>query len=195
MTKVRLELDFIEIERKRKHWNIYFILATDNPEDPSQTVITLFPTNPFPLRPTDNNRIDFEPKGTGELNGLFILERDMPIDESIRARLWVVQSRDHTRNVGEVMQQVSNSVEGSKVTDTLLKALGASTPWIVAGQSLLSMSKLIGNFLKEAKDTKKGFVNMDESFTPEEIDLGELDRTNRLSGFGEVGWTWVVDKN
>lgn len=195
MTKIRLELDFIEIERKKRNWNIYFIVATENPEDTEQTVISIFPSSPVKLRKNDNNRIDFEPKGSGEMNGLFVLERDMPADDSIRARVWVVQSRDGARNVGDIMQQVSKSTEGNMVTDTISKALGTTTPWIAVGKSLLSMGGLIGKFLSKTKDTKKGFVNMDESFTAEEINLGELDRTNRLSGFGEVGWTWAIDKD
>lgn len=195
MTKIRLELDFIEIERKRKRWNIYFILATDHPTDSEQTVLTVFPSHPCPIQPIDNNRIDFEPKGNGELNGLFVLERLMPEDESIRARLWVVQSRDKARNIGAVMEQVSGSLGASNVPEVVIKALGAATPWIAVGKTLLSMGSLIGKILKESKDTKKGFINMDESFTPEEIDLGELDRSNRFSGFGEVGWTWVIDKD
>lgn len=195
MTKIRLELDFIEITRKRRNWNIYFILATENPENPAETVISVFPNDTIKLRRNDQNRIDFEPRGTGELNGLFVLERDMPLDDSIRARLWVVQSRDAARNVGTVLHEVAKSTEGNEVTDTVLKALGTATPWIAVAKSILSMSGLIGKFLSKSKDSKKGFVNMDESFTTEEIDLGELDRTNRLTGFGEVGWTWAVDKD
>lgn len=195
MAKIRLELDFIEIERKRKRWNLYFILATENPEDASKTVLSVFPQNPFPLLPPDNNRIDFEPAGPGEVNGLFILEREMPADDSVRARIWVVQSRDKSRNIGAVMNQISESTQGAVATDKIMIALGVATPWIAVGKSLLSMSGLIGKFLSESKDTKKGFVNMDESFTPEEIKLGELDRTNRLIGFGEIGWTWVIDRS
>lgn len=194
MARIRLELDFIEIHRKRKSWNIYFILATENPEDPAQTVVTVFPHSPVKFNRKGDNRHDFKPKGTGDTNGLFVLERDMPEDESIRARIWAVQSRDNTRKVGDIMQEVSKSTEGSEVTETVFKALGAASPWIAVGKSILSMSSLIGRFLSEAKDTKKGFVNMDESFTIEEINLGELDRFNQLGDFGEVGWTWVIEK-
>jgi hypothetical protein len=195
MASIRLELDFIEIERRKKRWNIYFILATDHPTDPSQIVLSVFPNSPFRLTPKDHNRIDFEPKGSGNVNGLFVLERKMPEDESIRARLWVVQSRDKARNVGDVMQQVSKSVGGSKVSESVLTALGAGAPWVAVGKSLLTMSGIIGKFLSKSKDSKKGFINMDESFTVDEINMGELDRSNRLIGFGDIGWTWAIDKD
>lgn len=194
MTRIRLELDFVEIHRKRKSWNIYFILTTENPKDPAQTVLTVFPQSPVKFHRKGDNRHDFEPKGTGDTNGLFVLERDMPEDESIRARIWIVQSRDNTRSIGKIMQEVSKSTEGNEVTETVFKALGAATPWIAVGKSILSMSNIIGKFLSEAKDKKMGFVNMDESFTEEEINLGELDRYNQLGDFGEVGWTWVIEK-
>jgi len=194
MVKIRLELDFIEIHRKRKKWNVYFILATENPEDAGQTVLSVFPQHPIKFSRKGDNRHDFKPQGSGDANRMFILERNMPVDESVRARIWIVQSRDKTRSVGDVMQEVGKSTEASQVSEKVLTALGAATPWIGVGKSILSMSKIIGKFLSEAKDTKKGFVNMDESFTEEEINLGELDRFNQLGDFGEIGWTWVIDK-
>jgi hypothetical protein len=194
MSKIRLELDFIEIERGRRKWNLYFIIATEHPSDPSQTVISICPQETIRTTRKDENRIDFTPQGTGnDLNGFFVLERDMPEDNSIRARMWVVQSRRKTRAVGEILQEIGSSTEASAVTDSVLNALGAANPWILIGKSILQMSKIIGGFLAKSKDAKKGFVSLDESFTEEELNIGELDRTNRLVGFGEVGWTWIIE--
>ncbi len=194
MKRIRLELDFLEIERGRRKWNLYFIIATEHPDDPSQTVISICPQETIRTTRKDENRIDFEPEGSGgDLNGFFVLEREMPEDNSIRARMWVVQSRRNTRAVGEILQEIGSSTEASEVTDTVLNALGAANPWILVGKSILKMGNIIGGFLSKSKDAKKGFISLDESFTDEEINIGELDRTNRLTGFGKVGWTWVIE--
>lgn len=194
MKKVRLELDYLEIERGRRKWNLYFIIATEHPNDPSQTVISICPQETIRTTRKDENRIDFTPQGTGnDLNGFFVLERELPEDNSIRARMWVVQSRRKTREIGEILKEIGSSTEASEVTDTVLNALGAANPWILVGKSILKMSNIIGGFLSKSKDAKKGFVSLDESFTEEEMSIGELDRNNRLVGFGEIGWTWIVE--
>lgn len=194
--KVRLELDFLEIMRKRNRWNLYFIIATEDPTDPSKTVITSVPSSPIAVRKLDDKRIDFEAKGTGETSGLIVLERDLPEDDSVKVRLWVVQSRDHTRDAGSILSTVSEKIGGDAgpATDVITKALGAASPWVSVAKGVLGMSNVIGNLLKDSQDKKLGFVSLDESFIPEEFDLGELDRTNTISAFGELGWTYVLTK-
>ncbi|MEQ9300911.1 MAG: hypothetical protein RIF33_20220 [Cyclobacteriaceae bacterium] len=52
----------------------------------------------------------------------------------------------------------------------------------------------VGSALSKIKDRQLGFVNMDEHFNGDGEEDEELERKNRLStGFGEVGWSWVVD--
>lgn len=194
MKKVRLEIDFIEIERKRKRWNLYFIIATENPLNSAETLITTIPSEPIPLRKSDNNRIDFEPKGNGDdLNGLIALERELPEDNTIKTKVWVVQSRNSSKKASDILSEIGESTNAIDANSNISSAIGTTNPWIIISKSVLSMSGVIGDFLSNSKDSKKGFVNMDESFTTEEIAIGELDRSNRLSGFGEAGWTWIIE--
>lgn len=193
--KARLEIDYLEIHRSRSRWNIYFIIAAEHPENPAETIITTLPTAPIKMRKMDQNRVDFEAEGSGETNGLMVLEREIPEDRSIRVRIWIVQSRENSRNVGGILSEIQGQLGNDKVVavkDSLLKAIGTTTPWVGVAGSILGMSGIIGNFLKISKDRKMGFVNLDESFTEEEIQLGELDRMNRISSLGELGWTWVI---
>jgi hypothetical protein len=130
--KVRLELDFIEILRKRKRWNLYMILATDDPSDKDKTLISVVPSEPIKLRKMDNNRIDFEADGDGDTNGLILLEKNMPKHNSVRVRMWVVQSRETTRNTGEVMKHITKVFKKDNVNksiETLTSALGVTNPW------------------------------------------------------------------
>ncbi|MEM9858898.1 MAG: hypothetical protein AAF843_16180 [Bacteroidota bacterium] len=41
MDKIRLELNFLDLERNKKSWKIYFVLATELPDHPNQTAITV----------------------------------------------------------------------------------------------------------------------------------------------------------
>lgn len=191
MKRVRLELDYIEIQRRRRRWNLYFIIATEDPLNPNKTVMTIAPSHTIRLHPSDHNRIDFEPKGDDDnLNGMFVLECEMPQDFSIKARLWVIQCRDKTRDLGEVLQAISGS---TKVDSTVTSLLGGALPWFTVAKSIVAIGGVVGEFFKHSKDAKKGFVSMDQSFSKDEQEDGEFDRYNRLAGFGEVGWTWVVE--
>jgi hypothetical protein len=195
--QLRLELDFIEILRGRKRWNIYMIIATENPENPEETMITALPSLPIRLRKMDDNRADFEPEGSGETHGLFVLERSMPSDRSLRTRMWLVQSRKNSRKSGEVLAKLSDMVQseaGDLLSDSLGQLLGSGNPWIAVGKSIVWITGLIGEFLKASRDRNLGFIGMDEHFTEEEIEQGEVDRVGFVTSVGKAGWTWVVEK-
>lgn len=192
---VRLEIDFLEILRKRSRWNLYFIFVTEDPTDPSKSVVTTVPSEPIKVRKMDKQRIDFEAEGNGETNGLIVFNRALPADNSVTARLWVVQSRDNLRKVGDVMDEISTKIGGSTgpVTDVVSKALGAASPWLSVAKGLMSVVGVVGEMLEESKDRKMGFVSLDEHFSASDIKLGELDRSNTVSSFGELGWTYTID--
>ena len=80
MDDIRLELNYLDLERNKKSWKIYFILATEMPDDPGKMAITLVPDGePIRVKKPADNFISFVPEGD-EVDGLFILERQMPND-------------------------------------------------------------------------------------------------------------------
>lgn len=196
MKKIRLEIDFIEIKRKRRKWNLYMIIATDDPLDDKKTMITTVPSEAIRLRKMDGNRVDFESEGSGQTNGLIVLERKLPSSHSIRVRIWLVQSRENLRKAGEVLDELGNTMKKKDLEVTLadvVEALGAVNPWITVSKDLIRMSGMVGSFLRNSKDRKLGFFNLDENFTDEEIGLGELDRFGKITSVGEAGWTWIIE--
>ncbi len=196
MKKIRLEIDFIEIKRKRRKWNLYMIIATDDPADNTKTMITTVPSEAIKLRKMDGNRVDFESEGSGQTNGLIVLERKLPSSHSIRVRIWLVQSRENLRKAGEVLDELGNTMKKKDLEVTLadvVEALGAVNPWITVSKDLIRMSGMVGSFLRNSKDRKLGFFNLDENFTDEEIGLGELDRFGKITSVGEAGWTWIIE--
>ena len=175
---------------------MYFIVATEDPTDPTKSLITATPESPILVRASDQNELQFEPKGSGDPNGLIVLERPMPADSSLKVRLWVVQSHEKLRNAGNFLEGLTDKVKGvedSKAADVLTNVLGASSAWVAAAKGLIDVTGLIGDVLSDIKDKRKGFLTLDEIFGPEEVAAGEIDRTGEISSFGEMGWTWIID--
>ncbi|TRX59943.1 hypothetical protein FNH22_07770 [Fulvivirga sp. M361] len=191
MDRIRLELNYLDLERNKKRWSLYIVLATDNPEKPGEVVITTLPSGFIKVRKPAENLVQFEPEGEGT-EGLFVLERDMPSDFSVRARLWLMHSRKGQRDFGEKLSEIGSFL-GNSDGSQLIAALGASNPWVSVGIQGIGA---VGTALSKIKDRQLGFLNLDEHFNANGEEDMELERKNRLStGFGEVGWSWVVDND
>ena len=192
---IRLELDYLKITRKRKRWNLYFIIATEDPNDPTKSLVTATPQSPILVRANDGNELQFEAQGSGDPNGLIVLERPMPADNSVKVRLWVVQSHEKLRNAGNFLEGLTSKLKSaeSEAPAILTTVLGSSSAWVSAAKGLLDLTGLVGDVLSDIKDKRKGFLTMDEIFGADEVASGEVDRTGEISSFGEMGWTWIID--
>lgn len=189
MDRIRLELNYLDLERNKKRWALYMVLATDNPDKPGEIVVSTFPSDYIKVRKAADNLVQFEPEGTGT-EGLFVLERQMPEDFSVRARLWVMHSRRMQRSVGEQLSKIGEFL-GSDAGGKVLTSLGTTNPWVAVGVKGIGA---VGSALSKIKDRQLGFINLDEHFNSDGEEDEELERKNKLStGFGEVGWSWVVD--
>ena len=190
MENIRLELNYLDLERNKKMWKLYFVLATEMPDAPDQMAITVLPEGgPVIIRKPADNHLSFVPEGTNA-DGLFVLERKMPADYSVKARLWVMHTRDTARAAGSVMKEISGFLGKGGTGAKIVAALGGTNPWTVLG---LQGIGIVGTALSKVKDKPMGWVNMDEHFNPNGEEDEELERKNRLStGFGEIGWSWVV---
>ncbi len=193
-TRIRLEFEELKLDRPKKRWDLYFVVATPDPRDAKSDrwIATVCPEPAIPLRPKADNRLDFSPKGVGA-DGLIIFERAMPSTRSLPVRLWVMHSRRATRTAGSVMLEIGKELK-AKPTGLAASVLKSAHPWWELGSALVGagISKL-GQALANVPDRSMGFVSLDENFGVEFEKEIELDRTNRLStGFGEMTWTWSV---
>lgn len=190
MSIIRLELNELNLFKNKRRWDLYFIIATENPDDPAEMLITVMPRgNIIPVRKSSGNRIVFKPEGAGT-DGLSVLERTIPPDRSVKAQLWLMHSRSSNRKAGDIMSELSRSKHVKTAAEVLL-SLGNFSPWIT-----LTMTTIdgVGRFLAKTEDRKMGWVNLDEYFEPE-WDMEGRERRNRLStGFGTVSWSWIVTK-
>ena len=188
MKNIRLEINSLELDRPKKRWELYFIIATEDPDYPDKTLISVIPKDFFiQFRKSTENFYSFKPEGENT-EGMFILERKMPLDKSVKVRLWLIHSRDKARSTGEVMEKVTNAISGESIPNKL-KYLG-NNPWIVvAGFGL----DIISGVLKDSKDRQLGMVVMDEEFENSRGNK-QFDRKNKIStGYGELHWSWVVN--
>jgi len=189
---IRLELDSLRILRKRERWKIYFLVATEMPEDPSKTVVARFPDGePIQLTRKTDNEVEFAPKGPNT-EGMFLLERAMPADGTLRVSVYVMQQRDGLRKAGNIIEELG-SMGGDNNVASVLKSLGGATPWTVVGGLAGKGISGVGKLLEEAKDRQLGFISMDESFTNDFDNTNEVPRSAKLaSGNAEIAWSWVL---
>jgi hypothetical protein len=190
MATVRLEFESLEILQPKKRWNLYFVLLTEHPTDEDKMVMRIFPEQPIRLRPQSGNAQDFSPEG--ELtNGLIVLERELPADNTLHAQVYLRHSRNAAREIGEVMQEIQESL-GDDVLGATADIFNVTGPWMVIAKTAFG---IVSDILRKVKDRDFGFLSLDQHFTEEFMDNGEYDRK---AGFStqqaSLVWTWSVDR-
>ncbi|TPV96912.1 MAG: hypothetical protein B7733_02265 [Myxococcales bacterium FL481] len=191
MPRIRLELEELRLDRPKKRWNIYFVIATPHPLHPDRYAVSMLPQPIAPLRRPADNLLDFVATGNGA-DGLEVLERDMPPNRSVEVLCWVMHSRRIARHFGDIIDELADSLSVS-ATPILGNVLGRAHQWVAVARGSLQSLGAIGSSLRSIRDRNLGFVNLGEQFGPEFERETELDRSNTLStGFGELVWTWTT---
>jgi len=198
MTKeILLQLDYLKISKKRMHWNIYFVLATSDPNDSSKMMITTLPGGKnapsITIRKSSNNEVHFRPEGENSGDGLLVFRHPMPTDFHAQARLWVMHARKSLPEVGAILKDISNFMTQ---TDDIVSKVGApiSNTWLIAEKAANKGIGGVSAAIEQLPDHRNlGFVNLGEHFGPEFDKTPDQDMHNTLStGYAEVGWTWEV---
>ena len=191
MNTIQLEFEELEILRPKKRWKLYFVIVAEHPDDADKMVLTYLPQiEPFfQLKPRADNKLYFEPKDAQGADGLFVLERKMPHERILRARVYLRHSRKSLRNAGNFLKEIEKELGGDAL-GLISDILGTTGNWLVISRKALPM---IGSVLNKVKDRDFGVVTMDEEFGPEFETQEELDRTNNFStGDAKIVWTWSV---
>jgi len=193
MSTIRLEFEKLEILRKKRKWKLYIIIVAEHPTESDKMVLTTIPAageNFFRLKRNSENVVDFEPQSTDSgVDGLFVLEREMPVDRTVRVRAFLKHSRKSTRGIGDIFKEIEGGL-GSNVLGTVTNILGSSSPWLMIAKTAIS---LVGEVLSKINDRDFGYLSMDEEFGPEFEGKRELDRTNTFTtGDAKLRWSWRV---
>ncbi len=187
MTRVRLEVDHLEIHRPKKRWQLYFVVAAEHPKDIDKMVISVIPQKTILVTHGQNNVIGFEGSGSGA-NGLFILSRKMPTNRELNVQIHTMHSRRTITEIGKVLKDIENGMGGDAM-GLLSEILGTTNPWLVIAKKALPV---VGSILEKIPDRNMGFVNMFEHFGPEFENEVEIDRELRGGNITMV-YSWAVE--
>jgi hypothetical protein len=191
MTKIRLELDHLRIDRPKRRWNLYFVIVAEHPSDPEKWVLSAFPGKTIALRWDAENHLNFKAKGEGT-DGLIVLERTLPDDRTLRSGLWLRHTRDAAKTAGDIMKGIGNFFGGGAFSG-VLDLLGGYSPWYAVAKAAIGGLSVIGDALTKIPDRDFGFISLDEAFGSEFEQQTELDRSNKFStGQADLTWTWGV---
>jgi len=191
MPTIQLEFEKLEILRPKERWQLYFLVVTDHPTEPDKMVMGTLPEPIIRVKSRQGNIIYFEPvTADAGVDGLFILEREMPVDRTLRVRVYLRHSRKSKRNLGEILSDLETGLGGDAM-GIVTNILGTTTvPWLVVAKK---SAHLIGKVLMKIKDRDFGMVSMDEEFGDEFENQTELDRANTFSsGDAHIVWSWSV---
>jgi len=190
MTKIRLEIDEVEIYRPRKRWHLYFVVVAEHPEDNDKMIISTLPQQPFLLTHRHNNVYHFDDPDQPGSEGLFVLSREMPEDRELNVQFYLRHSRKATRDLGEILQELKKGIAGDAL-DIVSDIVGtAGTPWLVIAKKSLSM---VGKILEKIPDKDFGFLSAFERFGPEFETQTDIDREKQFTGDASMIYSWTVD--
>ncbi len=191
-TRVRLEIDQIQILRKKKRWKLYFLVVADHPTEDGKKVIGVVPSRPMKVDAKDNNLLIFDTSEPGA-EGLYILSRELPKDREVNVHIYLFHSRRSLNKFGEILGDIEKGLgnEALGIAKTLIGAAGV--PWLeVAAKAI----KLIGKVITEIPDRDMGFVSAFERFGPEFEITGEIDREKEFSSRdASIVYSWSVEQD
>lgn len=191
MKAITLEFSKLQILKDRERWRLYFIVVAEHPEDNDKMIISTFPDPYIRLKPNKENIISFEPEGGPGVDGMFVIERKLPIDKRIKVRVYLRQSRKNTRNVGDALTDLQKSI-GGDAFEIVSDLMGSGLPWLIVAKKAIPM---IGKILGSMKDRDMGFVNMDERFGNEFKPGVKAERHAVFStGEAKICWKWSINE-
>lgn len=191
MTRVRLEIDEVEIYRPRKRWHLYFVVVADHPTEKDKMIISTLPQKPFRLSSRHNNVYHFDTDQPGS-EGLFVLSREMPEDREINVQFYLRHSRKATRNLGEILEDIKTGVAGDAL-GIITDIVGTTgMPWLVIAKKSLS---LVGKILEKIPDKDFGFLSAFERFGPEFESQTDIDREKQFTGDASMVYSWTLEED
>jgi len=191
MTRVRLEIDEVNIFRPKKKWKLYFVVLTEHPTEQDKMIMTTMPQHePFKLSKRHENSYQFDTDDEGA-EGLFVLSRELPEDRELNVHIYLRHTRNAERSVGEILKDVEKGIAGDAfgiVTDIV----GTSTvPWLVIAKKAVSA---LGKVISQIPDRDFGFLSAFERFGPEFEEQVEIDREKDFTGDASLVYSWSVDE-
>lgn len=191
MTRVRLEIDEVEIHRPKKRWKLYFIVLAEHPTQPDKMILTTLPQYPFKLSKRHDNVYAFDTEDH-DSEGLFVLSRELPEDRELNVHIYLRHTRRSTSHLGDTLKDIESSL-GGDAFGIVNDLVGTTTvPWLVVAKKAVP---LIGKLLSKIRDRDFGFLSAFERFGPEFEEAYEIDRKKDFTGDASLVYSWSVDED
>jgi len=191
MTKVRLEIDEVQIHRPKKRWKLYFVIMTEHPNDAEKMIITTLPTEPIKLSKRHDNSFHFDTDQIGA-EGLKVLSRELPENRELNVHIYLRHTRQSTRDVGDILKDVESGIGGDAFGIISDMVGTTAVPWLVIAKKAVP---LVGKILSKIKDRDFGFLSAFERFGPEFETQVEIDRKKDFSGDASLVYSWSLDED
>ena len=189
MTRVRLEIDEVQIHRPKKRWKLYFVILAQHPTDSDKMILTTLPQDPFKLSRRHDNSFQFDTDQIGS-EGLYVLSRELPEDRELNVHIYLKHTRKSTRNLADILQDVESGI-GEDAFGIVTDIAGTTTvPWLVIAKKAVL---LLGKILSKIPDRDFGFLSAFERFGGEFEETYEIDRKKDFSGDASLVYSWSVD--
>lgn len=189
MTKVRLEIDEIQIYRPKRRWKLYFVIVAEHPTEKDKMIVTTMPHEPIKLSKRHDNSFQFDTDETGS-EGLFVLSRELPENRELNVHIYLRHTRDSLRNLGEILKDIESGI-GGEAFGIVTDIVGTTTvPWLIVAKEAIPM---IGRILAGIPDRDFGFLSAFERFGLEFENQYEIDRMKDFSGDASLIYSWSVD--
>ena len=190
MTKVRLEIDEVQIYQPKKRWKLYFVVVAEHPTEDDKMILTTLPQEPFKLSKRHDNSFQFDTDDTGS-EGLFVLSRELPADRELNVHIYLRHTRNSLRNLGDIMKNIETGI-GADAFGIVTDIVGTTTvPWLMIAKKAVPM---IGKILANIPDRDFGFLSAFERFGPEFEQQYEIDRMKDFSGDASLVYSWSIDE-
>lgn len=191
MTRVRLEIDEVQIHRPKKKWKLYFIIMAEHPTDNDKMIITTLPQEPFRLSKRHENSFQFDTDQGGS-EGLFVLSRELPKDRELNVHIYLRHTRKAIRDLGEILQNVESGIGGDAFGIVTGIVGTATVPWLAVAKKAVP---LVGKILAKIPDRPFGFLSAFERFGSEFEEQFEIDRKKDFTGDASLIYSWSVDED
>lgn len=190
MTRVRLEIDEVNLYRPKKRWKLYFVIIAEHPTESDKMIMASLPLEPFKLSSRHENSFQFDTDDEGS-EGLFVLSRELPEDRELNVHIYLRHTRRTTREIGTLLQEVESGI-GGDAFGIITDIVGTTTvPWLVIAKKAIP---LVGKILAKLPDRDFGFMSAFERFGPEFEEQYEIDREKDFSGDASLVYSWSIDK-
>ena len=190
MTRVRLEIDEVQIHRPKKRWKLYFVILAEHPTDTTKMILTTLPQDPFKLSRRHDNSFQFDTDQIGS-EGLYVLSRELPEDRELNVHIYLKHTRKSTRNLADILQDIESGI-GADTFGIVTDIVGTTTlPWLVIAKKAVP---LLGKILSKIPDRDFGFLSAFERFGSEFEDIYEIDRKKDFSGDASLVYSWSIDE-